>query len=199
MNNNINQFEKVSFDQFLKDCKRLLNGISENEIKNIYNNIKLPKRSTEHSAGYDFYSPINLTMYDRGSSFVIPTGIRAKMNDNEFLAIYPRSGLGFKHGVMLANTTGIIDADYYDSDNEGHIMIKLVYNKPSDTDINVKVNHSGDGSVLFEVTNSICVDMKNIEIHEGDKFVQGIFIPYGKTCDDTVTSKRNGGFGSTGK
>ena len=88
------------------------------------------------------------------------------------LAVFPRSGLGFKFRLQLNNTVGIIDSDYYFSDNEGHIFVKLT-------------NDSNEGKV---------VDLK-----EGDAFAQGIFLPYGITEDDDVTASRNGGFGSTGK
>ena len=92
------------------------------------------------------------------------------MNENEFLGIYIRSSLGFKYQIGLANTTGIIDADYYNSDNEGHIMVKLI--------------NRGN---------------KKFSANKGDKIVQGIFLPYGITVDDNSEGVRNGGFGSTGK
>ena len=89
------------------------------------------------------------------------------------LTCYPRSGLGFKYGVSLANTVGIIDSDYYYADNEGHIWVKLV--------------------------NQSIISEECIVIPKGTAFMQGIFLPYGVTEDDNVTEQRTGGFGSTDK
>ena len=146
--------------------------ITEEDISyDTYYNIRLPKRATVGSAGYDFINPFNHTIEipPRGN-VVIPTGIRCKMPVNVVLSIYPRSGLGFKHGIHLANTVGIIDSDYFYSDNEGHIFAKLT----NDTNEN-----------------------KLVEIEAGTGFMQGIFVEYGITMDDDVTTARNGGFGST--
>jgi len=131
----------------------------------------LPKRATKGSAGYDFYAPFTFTLKP-GETIKIPTGIRAQMEENWVLKIYPRSGLGFKYRLQLNNTVGIIDSDYYYSDNEGHIFIKIT-------------NDSKDG--------------KKVYIREGEAFAQGIFSEYGITVDDDVTDVRNGGFGSTTK
>lgn len=97
-------------------------------------------------------------------------GSRARIDDGWVLKIYPRSGLGFKYRLQLNNTVGIIDSDYYGSDNEGHIQIKLT-------------NDSREGKCL--------------EVKEGTGFAQGIFLEYGITVDDETTEERNGGFGST--
>lgn len=158
------QFEKVSYQQFEHDC--INNGItSDADIKKAYDNIKLPVRATAGSAGYDFYSPFDINV---GSSTTIPTGIRCAMEQGWMLALYPRSGIGFKYAIRLANTVGIIDSDYYNSNNEGHIMVKMV--NPY---------------------------MRNCTIHEGDRFCQGVFTPYGITYTDEADGVRNGGFGST--
>ena len=135
----------------------------------IYENIKLPTRATKGSAGYDFYSPIDFELMPN-QSITFPTGICAEIEPNLVLQIYPRSGLGCKTGVRLANTVGIVDGDYVSSDNEGHIMIKFV-------------NHGG--SIM--------------KVKAGDRVTQGIFVPYGITYDDNVTAERNGGFGSSGR
>lgn len=119
------QFKKVSYEQFEKDMKEL--GLKNVEVA--YNNVKIPKRATTGSAGYDFVSPIGFTLY-HGESIIIPTGIRCLIDESWVLNIYPRSGLGFKTHVRLANSVGIIDSDYFYADNEGHIMIKLVADKP---------------------------------------------------------------------
>ncbi len=148
-------FEKVSEEQF-----KINNG------KN-YEHIVLPKRATEGSAGYDFFSSCDIEINPK-SDYLVPTGIRARMENGWVLCIFPRSGLGFKYGLSLKNTVGIIDADYYFSDNEGHIMIKL---------------HNNSSETVF--------------IPQGKAIAQGIFLPFGITEDDEVHEKRTGGFGST--
>ena len=133
-----------------------------------YENIILPKRATAGSAGYDFYAPYDFTL-EPNEEIIIDTGIRAKINDGWVLVILPRSGSGFKYGVRLANTAGVIDADYFIADNEGHIKIKLV------------------GGT------------KTYSVKAGDAFAQGIFLPFGITVDDNCNELRTGGFGSTDK
>ncbi len=163
-------FEKVSFEQFEKDFSKNFPQVSD--VKAVYDSIKLPKRATSGSAGYDFYAPAELNV-KTGESLLVPTGIRSKINDGWVLKIYPRSGLGFKHRVQLDNTVGIIDADYYNSSNEGHIMIKLSCDAHDDC-------HS-------------------VSVNAGDGFAQGIFVQFGITVDDDASGVRNGGFGSTTK
>lgn len=133
-----------------------------------YEKIVLPRRATAGSAGYDFIAPYDFEL-DIGEEIIIDTGIRAKIADGWVLVILPRSGSGFKFGVRLANTAGVIDSDYFNADNEGHIKIKLV------------------GGT------------KKYTVKAGDAFAQGIFLPYGITEDDECTAERRGGFGSTGK
>ena len=166
----IAQFQKVSFEQFQKDW--LKNFPDTPDVKAVYDGIKMPRRATVGSAGYDFYAPADVTLV-QGQSTLIPTGIRAKIADGWVLTLYPRSGLGYKHRVQLDNTVGIIDADYYGADNEGHIMIKLSCDA-----------HDGGHTVL------LC---------QGDCFAQGVFLPFGITEDDEATALRTGGFGSTGR
>lgn len=122
------EFEAVSKEQFIKDFTKLF-AFSEVSPSEAYDNVILPKRATTGSAGYDFVSPFGFTL-NKGESIVIPTGIRCKIDESWFLQIVPRSGLGFKFHVTMANTVGIIDSDYYDSDNEGHIMVKLIADEP---------------------------------------------------------------------
>lgn len=166
----IAEFQKVSFSQFEADFKK---NFSECEnVKEIYDSIKLPKRATTGSAGYDFYAPDDITL-EKGKSVLIPTGIRSKIEDGWVLQIFPRSGLGFKHRVQLDNTVGIIDADYYNSSNEGHIMIKL------------SCDAHDDGHT--------------VSLSAGDGFAQGIFLQFGITVDDDASGIRDGGFGSTTK
>ena len=161
------KFEFVSFDEY----KKAFDNKSDAEVKEIYDGLKLPKRATKGSAGYDFFSPFDIDLKP-GETLKVPTGIRANMVENYVLKLYPRSGLGFKYRLQLNNTVGIIDSDYYYSDNEGHIFAKIT-------------NDSNEGKVLH--------------VDKGTGFMQGIFIEYGITFDDDVTEVRNGGFGSTTK
>lgn len=165
----IAKFDKVSFAQFLKDMACF--NYSEEEVKLIYDNINLPKRSTRGSAGYDFYIPFDAKLA-LNEALVIPTGIRVNITESWFLSVFPRSSMGFKYHMRLANTVGIIDSDYYNALNEGHIMIKITNNS---------------------------LQNKTLELKKGDAFAQGIFMIFGKTCDDDVTEIRTGGFGSTNK
>lgn len=166
------KFQKVSLEQFIKDwIDTFGDTYTEEEIVNIYDNIKLPKRATKGSAGYDFYTPIDI-MLTPNHTIKIPTGIRCKMEEGWVLKIYPRSGLGFKYRMQLNNSVGIIDEDYFYSNNEGHIMAKIT----NDTNEN-----------------------KNIIVDLGSGFIQGIFVQYGITTDDDADGIRNGGFGSTTK
>ena len=105
----IAKFEKVSYAQFEKDYIDCFGETSEN-IREIYDGIKLPKRATTGSAGYDYYSPIDLTLKP-GETVKIPTGIRCRMENGWVLMNYPRSGLGFKYRLQLNNTVGVIDSD----------------------------------------------------------------------------------------
>ena len=116
----IAKFQKVSYEQFTEGWIDTFGATNAEEIKTIYDHIKLPKRATSGSAGYDFYAPVTLTMKP-GETVKVPTGIRVEMEENWVLKCYPRSGLGFKYRLQLNNTVGIIDSDYFYSDNEGHI------------------------------------------------------------------------------
>lgn len=159
-------FEFVSANRFAEDWKDTF-GTTET----VYHRLQLPKRATTGSAGYDFLLPCDLELHP-GETAKIPTGIRARIDDGWMLQIFPRSGLGFKYRLQLDNTVGIIDSDYYGSDNEGHIFIKITNDSKSD---------------------------KVVSLKEGDAFAQGIFIPYGITYEDETTAIRNGGLGSTSK
>jgi len=164
------KFERVSKERFLADWLDTFGG-EEAQAAEVYEKLKLPKRATKGSAGYDFYSPLEFTLKP-GETIKIPTGIRAFMREDYVLMLFPRSGLGFKYRLQLNNTVGIIDSDYYYSDNEGHIFIKLT-------------NDSNEG--------------KELSVPMGQGFAQGIFLQFGITEDDDVTELRNGGFGSTTK
>ena len=165
----IAQFYKISFGQFAEDWKDTFGETKEEELRRIYDGIRLPKRATAGSAGYDFYMPADMTV-EPGNTVKIPTGIRVRMEEEWVLQCYPRSGLGFKYRLQLNNTVGIIDSDYFYSDNEGHIFAKLT-------------NDTNEG--------------KTVDLKAGTGFMQGIFVEYGITVDDDVQTERNGGFGST--
>ncbi|MBR5613935.1 MAG: dUTP diphosphatase [Clostridia bacterium] len=163
----IAKFETVSLETFSIGWIDAFGGSFG--IYDTYNEIKLPRRATSGSAGYDFYAVKDFKLAP-GETIKIPTGVRVKMEEGWVLKIYPRSGLGFKYRLQLDNTVGIIDSDYYYSDNEGHIMIKMT-------------NNSLDG--------------KTVSVRKGQAFAQGVFLEYGITVDDDATEVRNGGFGST--
>lgn len=157
----IAEFMKVSRAQFEADW--------EFDAPCPYDELILPRRGTAGSAGYDFYSPLDFTLAP-GEFIKVPTGMRARIDDGWVLAVCPRSGQGFKYRLQLYNTLGIIDADYFGADNEGHIHIKIV-------------NANSEGKTL-------CV-------RRGEAFAQGIFLPFGITVDDAASELRTGGFGST--
>jgi len=159
---NVAEFKKVSEKQFKEDLKALLD-IEDN----CYLNVKLPVRATVGSAGYDFYSPISICLKP-GEIAKIPTGIRCKIESGYVLELYPRSSLGFKYQMCLLNTVGIIDSDYYNADNEGHIIVGVINRGNKDLTINV-----------------------------GDRFVQGVFLAYYLASGDESNAERHGGFGST--
>lgn len=154
------KFEKISLKEFIKDTK-----LTENE----YNNIIMPTRATQNSAGYDFYLLEDLVLKP-GEIKKVPTGIKAAMNNDEVLMIYIRSSLGFKYNLRLCNGTGIIDSDYYNNvDNEGHILIAI----------------QNEGANF-------------LNLKKNDRFVQGIFMKY-LTVDNekNIKETRTGGIGST--
>ena len=169
----MNKFEKISKDQFFRDFADYLDDecLDVRDGTAIYNLIKLPQRATKGSAGYDMFAPYDITIPPKGT-VKVPTGIKVRLDDDKFLAIYPRSGLGFKYKMQLWNTIPVIDADYSGSDNEGHIWCKFFNDSP---------------------------DNKTIIIKQGDAMCQGVIQQYFKTVDDETDGIRNGGFGSTTK
>ena len=151
----IAKFHKVSLDQFLEGMTDEFPEYTQEDIRDIYDSIELPRRATKGSAGYDFFAPFSFSL-PPGSTIKVPTGIRAEMEEDWVLKLYPRSGLGFKYRLQLNNTVGVIDSDYFYSDNEGHIFVKLT-------------NDSNEG--------------KTVDIGAGTGFIQGIFMEYGITVD----------------
>lgn len=164
----IAKFKKISLLQFIKDWKNTFD--TTNQIAhNIYHNILLPKRATSGSAGYDFYAPDKFKLAPK-QTIKIPTGICANIQEGWALLLFPRSSLGFQYRLQMDNTVGVIDSDYSKASNEGHIFIKM-------TNLNT--------------------ENKTLIINTGDRFAQGIFMPFGITEDDTVSEVRVGGLGST--
>lgn len=177
------KFEKVSLQQYIKDCRELGRTLSDQQFEEEWNNIRLPKRATKGSAGYDFYAPYSFSIKspeDRVSSLfgvfapsrdyfttTIVTGIRFITDQEVVLICAPRSGQGFKYGLRLQNTVGVIDADYANSDNGGHIKAKLF------------------------------AEIEPFEIEQGQGFMQGLIFPYYTVDSDNTSGIRNGGFGST--
>lgn len=139
-------------------------------IKNNCDSYKMPNRATKNSAGYDFYSPIDIVI-EPNQMQMIWTDIKAKMQPRDVLILCVTSGMG-KHGIMLANTLGIIDADYYG-------------------------NSGNDGNIGFRLYNFSNVPYS---IKAGDKIGQGVFSTF-LTVDneEEVLTERVGGFGSTVK
>jgi len=153
-------FEKISFNQFSEDISN---------DKDLYNNYELPMRATKSSCGYDFYAIEDMVLHP-GEIKKIPTGYKAKFNEDEMLMLVVRSSMGFKYNVRMCNQVGIIDSDYYNnSDNEGHMWVAL----------------QNEGN-------------RDYEIKKGTAYCQGIFVKY-LICGDEVNIERESGIGSTNK
>ena len=162
------KFEKISKEQWVQDCVAHNITLTASEYPD---NVTLPRRGTSRSAGYDFYAPYRVEIQPN-ESVVVLTGVKCALEEMDVLMLYPRSSMGFKYGIQLVNTVGIIDADYYNNpSNEGHIMIGL--------------KNTGTKPVVIE---------------EGDRFAQGIIVGFEITDDDNPVSEvRKGGIGSTNK
>lgn len=142
--------------------------VVKDEFRKNSGDIKLPTRATEHSAGYDFYSPVDITIPPH-EMVMIWSDVKASMYYDNVLLLFVRSSMG-KHPVVIANGTGLIDADYYS-------------------------NEANDGNIGFRLLN---LGDTPYEIKIGDRIGQGIFIKYGTVKNDATKAKRNSGFGSTG-
>lgn len=149
---------------------KIVNELELNKYKDLFSasDVILPKRQTAKSSGYDFYLPYDVEI-KKGEQVLIKTGVKVKLEDDEFLAVFIRSSMGIKKGLNLANQVGIIDSDYFGNpDNDGHIMIA--------------VRNISENDVLLKKHDRIC---------------QGIIMRYLVTSDDDTNKKREGGFGST--
>lgn len=176
----MNKFYKVSKDIFVQLMYNQVDVINANyqttdnfetNVNKAYDeSIRLPKRATKFSAGYDFFAPYGFTLAPN-DTITIPTGVKVQLDDDKFLAIVPRSSLGFKYRCQLNNTVGIIDSDYFNNEkNEGLIFIRMTNN--------------GD---------------KAFTVNQGEAFCQGIILQYFLTEDDSSSEERRGGIGSTNK
>lgn len=166
------EFYKVPFEQFKKDCQSIECGGSlwfakDDKIHEIYDSIQLPRRGEPGSAGYDFYLPFN-TLFSAINPVLVPTGVGVRLNPGTFLMCVPRSGLGFRYGMRLKNTVGVIDESYSQAENFGHIMAKMI----CDEGVELK---AGDRFMQGIIVNYGIVDN-----------------------DSPINDSRTGGFGSTG-
>jgi len=164
------RFEKVKYEAFVVDMFK--NIPNANYLTKIYENITLPKRSTEYSAGYDICTPVDIVIPPHERR-VVPTGIKAVFTPDEIdtwhLQMYVRSSVGIKQGVVLTNGTGIIDPDYQFAENDGDMMLALL--------------NTSDRLVKYKA---------------GDRICQAVFAIHGRTSDDEAGGRRIGGVGSTG-
>lgn len=167
--NKVATFQKVSFDRFFEDVLSVMPYVTQEEAHEAYQQIKLPKRATQLSAGHDIYTPFDIQL-GSGQDFRFPTGIRCKMNYDVVMLIAPRSSIGIKKNLMLNNTLGVIDADYYQASNEGEIWMAL-HNYGS----------------------------KPVHIDANDRVAQAVFVPYGVADVQIVFAARTNGIGSTGE
>lgn len=167
------KFEKVSFDQFAADMEKWMPERWWEMYEVYYNSAKLPKRQTKGSAGYDIVSPMRLIL-EPGEQVVIPSGIRAVFSEEELetwhLEVFVRSSVAIKRGLNIINQVEIIDADYFQGENGGDILLALKN-----------------------------TSRKIIEIEPGERICQGIFKIHGLTSDDDAEGHRSGGVGSTGR
>ena len=134
--------------------------------------IKLPERKTKCSAAYDIEAAEDVVIpsFKKGmKATLVPTGLKAYMQEDEVLYLYAKSSGFGKKGIMLSNAVGVIDGDYYENeDNDGHIMFSIINMKEED-----------------------------LYIKKGDAIGQAIFMPYLVADGDIATGERKGGFGST--
>ena len=159
-------FERVSFEEFKNAFKSCGYG-NELEARDAYTAIKIPVRKTRKSAGHDISIPFSLRL-SPGEKTLIPTGLRCGIREDYVMLIFPRSSLGIKRGMKISNTIPVIDADYFEADNEGHIFISIEN-----------------------------LSKKDIILEKGDSFVQALFFSYGIAVGSGSSTRRKGGIGST--
>ena len=167
------RFEKVSFEQFSADMEKWMQDFSWEMHEVYYDSVKLPKRQTKGSAGYDIASPMRLII-EPGEQVVIPSGIRAVFSDEELetwhLEVFAGQACQSGEGLNITNQVEIINADHFQGENEGDILLALKN-----------------------------TSRKIIDIAQGERICQGIFKIHGLTTDDDAEGHRSGGVGSTGR
>jgi dUTP pyrophosphatase len=204
------RFEKISNEAWKNFVEENM-GDAPDEVKAevlaTYDTIKIPRRATRGSAGYDFYAPFDIALLP-GMTIVVPTGIKANMTDARVdslgfipvLQVYPRSSYGIKYHMSLTNTVGIIDCDYYNNTkNEGHILLSITNN------LTFQGCPTKEVPDLVRGQRRVVLDMdadetksRILQIPSGVAFAQGIFIDARLTEDDNpISEERVGGFGST--
>lgn len=167
------RFEKVSFEQFSADMEQWMLDFNWEMHEVYYDSVKLPKRQTKGSAGYDIASPMRLII-EPGEQVVIPSGIRAVFSDEELktwhLEVFAGQACQSGEGLNITNQVEIINADHFQGENEGDILLALKN-----------------------------TSRKIIDIAQGERICQGIFKIHGLTTDDDAEGHRSGGVGSTGR
>ena len=159
------RFEKVKRECFDRDSR----SNNFEPLDEVYDNIRLPERKTSGSAGYDFRTPYDIELYG-GERTVVPTGIKAQMDEGEVLLITVLSSIGIRDGVVFSNGLGVIDRDFYG-------------------------NESNDGDIMLALWNS---SSKRVQYKAGDRIAQGMFVKFDTVDNDTANGKRTGGIGSSG-
>ncbi len=161
-------FELVTTDGILKTRKNIPNSL----VPDRDDHLLTPKKGSKNSAGYDFFNPLKeMTTIESGQTVMVATNVKAYMLPDEVLLVDIRSSIAIKKGLVLANTIGIIDSDYYDNkDNEGNILLAL----KNTTD-------------------------KPVKIAPKEKLAQGMFTVYLPADEGNTEEERTGGVGSTDK
>lgn len=202
------KFEKVPEEEFVRAMLKLTNPhpdekeVQIKRFKKIHKKIMLPTRATAKSAGYDIYAPFSVQL-GIGNAVTIPTGIRCIMDDDIVLLGAVRSSLGIKHGIRIANTMPVIDADYSNAENYGHIMIKIINTGIHDVHTPrvfvCNENDEDENFVLDSRTEELAPIVPTYFLTEGDRFCQLIATKYYIDENDRIDNEeRIGGIGSTG-
>ena len=160
------------FEEVIESKKQYAQTVTiHGKVIKAFPDVELPERADTRSAGYDIFAPIDITLLPAQKT-LLWTNVKAYMQPDEVLEVYPRSSMGIKKGLMLGNTVGIVDSSYYN--NEGD-----------------------DGNIRLALLNTSGVA---IIIKRGERICQGIFKKYlvsdnGNPSEDVV---RKGGIGSSG-
>ncbi len=167
----VGDFYKVSFSQFEKDYNEIFGKkLDYQSMKKMYDGIKMPTRATTGSAGYDIFLPFDITL-KAGEEITIPSGIGFTCKKDYALFVLSKSGLGSRSRLQLNTCISLIDSDYHNSDNEGHMIFRVIHD-------------SRDPKAV-------------LTLPAGKGFLQGVFFQYGITKTDNASGTRNGGLGST--